>query len=244
MKPRVSVVVTAYNEGETIVPQLDRILEAINLPCEVLVVYDAPDDTTVPYLEKLAQEDARLLPTLNTYGPGPARAIRYGIDSAQANVVVVTMADGCDDPMQIDQLARLVERGVVVAAASRYMRGGQQVGGPWLKRLMSRWAGKTLFWFARVGTHDATNSFKAYSKAFVEGVGIESESGFEVGLELVAKARRRRLPVAEIPTIWLDRSAGASNFMVARWVPKYLRWYLYAFGPRIRDEGPGAVSLR
>jgi dolichol-phosphate mannosyltransferase len=244
MKPRVSVVVTAYNEGEAIIPQLDRILEAVTLPSEVLVVYDSPDDTTVPYLEKLAQEDARLLPTLNTYGRGPARAIRYGIDSAQANVVVVTMADGCDDPMQIDQLARLVERGVVVAAASRYMRGGQQVGGPWLKRLMSRWAGKTLYWFARVGTHDATNSFKAYSKRFVERVGIESESGFEVGLELVAKARRRRLPVAEIPTIWLDRAAGTSNFKVARWVPKYLRWYLYAFGPRIRDGGLGPASVR
>ena len=47
-----------------------------------------------------------------------------------ADVVVVTMADGCDDPQQIDQLARLVERGVVVAAASRYSKGGQQVGGP------------------------------------------------------------------------------------------------------------------
>ena len=47
-----------------------------------------------------------------------------------APVAVVTMADGCDDPRQIDDLARLVERGVVVAAASRYMPGGQQVGGP------------------------------------------------------------------------------------------------------------------
>jgi dolichol-phosphate mannosyltransferase len=242
MKPRVSVIVTAYNEGEAIVPHLDRIFEAVALPCEVLVVYDSPEDTTVPYLEKYAMEEARLVPTLNTYGPGPARAIRYGIDSAKADVVVVTMADGCDDPMQIDQLARLVERGVVVAAASRYMRGGQQVGGPWLKRLMSRWAGKSLYWLARVGTHDATNSFKAYAKPFVEQVGIESESGFEVGLELVAKARRRRQPVAEIPTIWLDRSSGASNFKVARWVPKYLHWYLHAFGPKLGDEGAARAS--
>ena len=74
------------------------------------------------------------------------------------------MADGCDDPRQIDELARLVERGVVVAAASRYMPGGQQVGGPLFKRLLSADAGRTLYWFARVGTRDATNSFKAYSR--------------------------------------------------------------------------------
>jgi hypothetical protein len=143
------------------------------------------------------------------------------------------MADGSDDPRQIDELTRLVERGVVVAAASRYMPGGQQVGGPAFKRLLSRNAGRTLYWFARVGTRDATNSFKAYSRDFVEQVGIESEDGFEIGLELTAKARRLRLPVAEIPTIWLDRETGVSNFKVAKWLPKYLRWYRFAFGPRL-----------
>jgi dolichol-phosphate mannosyltransferase len=230
MKPRVSVVVTAYNEGEAIERCLVRILEAVSYSCEVLVVYDSVDDTTAPYVEKAAAEDPRVVPTLNTYGQGPANAIRYGIDHARADVVVVTMADGCDDPWQIDGLTRLVERGVVVAAASRYVRGGQQVGGPLLKRSLSRLAGVSLFWIGRVGTHDATNSFKAYDRQFVERVGIESTSGFEVGLELVAKARRAHLPVAEIPTIWLDRSFGVSNFKLMRWLPRYLHWYLYALG--------------
>lgn len=235
-KPRVSVIITAYNEGDTIVACLDRVLEAVTLPCEVLVVYDSPDDTTAPYVEKYAEGDDRVVPALNAYGRGPARAIRWGIDHARADVVVVTMADGCDDPQQIDQLARLVERGVVVAAASRYMKGGQQVGGPLLKRTMSRTAGISLHVLARVGTRDATNSFKAYDRAFVRSVGIESDAGFEVGLELVAKARRLRLPVAEVPTIWLDRSFGVSNFKLAKWLPSYLRWYRFAYGRKLSVE--------
>ena len=96
----------------------------------------------------------------------------------------------------------------MVAAASRYAKGGQQVGGPFVKRIMSRVAGLSLYWFARVGTRDATNSFKAYDRDFVREVGIESDTGFELGLEMVAKARRHRLPVAELPTIWLDRTVG------------------------------------
>ena len=234
--PRVSVVIPAHNEGEGIVAVLDRVFEAVALPCEILVVYDRPDDTTVPYLEKYAGEEPRLVPTLNTYGRGPADAMRFGVDHAQAAVVVVTMADGCDDPQQIDDLARLVERGVVVAAASRYSRGGQQVGVPSFKRGMSKAAGLTLHWFARVGTHDATNSFKAYSKAFIQEVGIQSDAGFEMGIELVAKARRLRRPVAELPTIWLDRTAGVSNFKVAAWLSRYLRWYFLAFGPKLGPE--------
>ena len=124
----------------------------------------------------------------------------------------------------------------MVAAASRYMAGGQQVGGPRLKAMMSRWAGRTLHWFARVGTRDATNSFKAYSTEFVRKVGIDSRTGFEIGLELTAKATRLRLPVAEIPTIWLDRQLGASKFDLGRFLPGYLRWYRFAFGGRLTVE--------
>jgi glycosyltransferase involved in cell wall biosynthesis len=234
--PRVSVVIPAYNEGENILPVLDRIFEAVHLPCEVLVVVDAPEDTTVPIVDEYSLKEPRLRCLVNTYGRGPANAIRYGIDAAAAPVAVVTMADGCDDPRQIDDLARLVDRGVAVAAASRYMPGGQQVGGPGLKGLMSKTAGRSLRLLAHIGTRDATNSFKAYSTEFVRAVGIDSRDGFEIGIELAAKARRMRMPVAEIPTIWLDRQAGVSNFRMAKWIPGYLRWYRFAFGPRLTAE--------
>jgi glycosyltransferase involved in cell wall biosynthesis len=241
VKPRVSVVIPAYNEGKAVVPVLDRVFEAVTLPAEVLVVYDSPEDTTVPFIRAYAERDERLRPLHNTFGRGPAQALRYGIDHAAADVVVVTMADGSDDPMQIDQLTRLVERGVVVACASRYMRGGQQVGGPWLKSRISRLAGVSLHVVGRVGTHDATNSFKAYSRSFVQRVGIDSDAGFELGIEMVAKARRLGLPVAELPTIWLDRTNGTSHFEVKAWIPRYLHWYLYALGLASRtssDDGP------
>jgi glycosyltransferase involved in cell wall biosynthesis len=223
---------------------LDRIFEAVHLPCEVLVVVDAPDDTTVPVVEEYSLKEPRLRYLVNTYGRGPANAIRFGIDSAAAPVAVVTMADGCDDPRQIDDLARLVDRGVAVAVASRYMPGGQQVGGPGLKGLMSKTAGRSLRVLAHIGTRDATNSFKAYSTEFVRSVGIDSRDGFELGIELTAKARRMRLPVAEIPTIWLDRQAGVSNFRVAKWIPGYLRWYRFAFGPRLTAEQIRAYGQR
>jgi dolichol-phosphate mannosyltransferase len=243
--PRVSVVIPAYNEGDHILPVLDRIFDAVHLPCEVLVVVDSPGDTTIPVVDEYSLKEPRLRCVVNTYGRGPANAIRFGIDAAAAPVAVVTMADGCDDPRQIDDLARLVDRGVAVAAASRYMPGGQQVGGPGLKGVMSKTAGRSLRLLAHTGTRDATNSFKAYSTEFVRLVGIDSRDGFELGIELTAKARRMRLPVAEIPTIWLDRQAGVSNFRVAKWIPGYLRWYRFAFGPRlnaeqIRAHGQGA----
>jgi dolichol-phosphate mannosyltransferase len=243
-RPRVSVVVPAYDEGEHVISVLDRLFESVRLPCEVLVVVDSAEDTTLPVVEEYARKEPRLKCLVNTYGPGPANAIRFGIDTATAPVAVVTMADGCDDARQIDDLVRLVERGVAVAAASRYMPGGQQVGGPIIKGTMSRLAGRSLRTFAHVGTRDATNSFKAYSTDFIKEVGIDSRDGFVIGIELTAKAKRLRRPVAEIPTIWLDRQAGVPNFKIAKWVPSYVRWYRFAFGPRltaqqVRKHRPG-----
>jgi len=234
---RVSIVIPVYNEGDAVATVLQRIRESVTLPFEVLVVHDTPEDTTVPIVNGFSAHDPRIRAVLNTFGRGPANAIRFGMHAATAPVVVVTMADGCDDTTQIDDLTRLVERGVVVACASRYARGGQQVGGPFLKGFISRTAGLTLHVFARVGTRDATNSFKAYSRRFLEDVGVESNQGFEIGIELVAKARRRRLAVAEIPTIWLDRTFGVSNFKLLTWLPRYMKWYVHAFGRSSKPFG-------
>ncbi|NCV46515.1 MAG: glycosyltransferase [Actinobacteria bacterium] len=235
--PRVSIVVPVYNEGDSVRPVLERLRESVALPFELLVVHDSPDDTTVPTIRDFERTDSRIRPVLNTFGRGPANAIRFGMSVAAAPVVVVTMADGCDDPTQIDALTRLVERGVVVACASRYARGGQQVGGPFIKGMISRLAGLSLYWFARVGTRDATNSFKAYSTAFLREARVESDQGFEIGIEMVAKARRRRLPVAEVPTIWLDRTFGVSNFKLWSWIPRYVKWYVHAFGRTKTSQG-------
>ena len=229
----VSVVIPAFDEAAGIARVLDRLVEGISLDYEILVVVDDESDSTVAAVREHRGDRTQIRTLVNTYGPGPANAIRFGIDQARHRVVVVTMADGSDDPRLIDPLARLVERGVVVAAASRYSSGGQQVGGPALKSAMSRAAGRSLGVLARVGTDDATNSFKAYDIDFVREVGIDSRSGFEIGLELTAKARRLRRPVAELPTIWLDRTIGESRFDLTAWVPKYLRWYRFAFGSEL-----------
>lgn len=235
-EPRVSIVIPAYEEGDAVLPVLHRIQRDVEIEYEVIVVVDDESDSTIPVVQAFQAEDARYRHEVNNLGRGPANAIRTGFDRACAPVIVVTMADGSDDARIIEDMVCLVERGCAIAAASRYMPGGAQVGGPFLKGLMSKSAGRSLYWFARTGTHDATNSFKAYSADFVNRVGIESRDGFEIGIELVAKAKRRRLPVAELPTIWLDRDAGESNFQMSRWLPKYLHWYKHAFGPSIPYE--------
>jgi dolichol-phosphate mannosyltransferase len=148
------------------------------------------------------------------------------------------MADGSDDHAAVDRMVQLARGGADVVVASRYMRGGHQIGGPPLKRLMSRVAGLTLHWFARVPTHDPTNNFKLYSRRYLDSITIESTAGFELALELTVKATLARRRVAEIPTTWRDRTAGQSNFKFRKWLPHYLHWYWVAFARRSSSRHP------
>jgi dolichol-phosphate mannosyltransferase len=165
----------------------------------------------------------------NDLGRGVHNAMKAGIAGTTGRYVLISMADGSDDPTAVDRMVELARNGADVVSASRYMKGGRQVGGPPLKRLMSRAAGLTLHWFARVPTHDPTNNFKLYRRAFLESTTIESTAGFELALELTVKATLARRQIAEIPTTWRDRTAGQSNFKLRKWLPHYLHWYRVAF---------------
>ena len=86
----------------------------------------------------------------------------------------VAMIDGQPVAAQI----WLVREGADVAAGSRYVRGGRQEGGPWLKRTLSRLAGVSLHTFAGLPVHDATNNFRAYSRRVVEQIPIEGQASW------------------------------------------------------------------
>jgi len=229
---RCTVIIPAYNEGANIVKTVQQLEELYDSTIDVIVVVDSEEDTTIYHFNELEKKPSTFVIAVQNYGPGPANAIRYGIDQVDTECIIVMMADGSDDVRAVKDLANLIYRGVAVACASRYMSGGQQIGGPRLKKFLSRSAGRIVYSIAGVGTHDPTNSFKGYSKSMFSQFAIESRSGFEIGLELVSKAHRQRLPIAEIPTIWLDRTEGSSRFLLARWVPRYLPWFLNCFAPK------------
>ena len=239
-EPELVIVLPVYNEGEAVEPVLRALSAGVSTPHEMVVVYDFDGDTTVPVVARLAAEIPGLRGLRNDLGRGVLNAMKAGIAGTTAPYVLISMADGSDEPQVVDPMVVLARSGADVVSASRYMRGGHQVGGPLLKRLMSRTAGLTLHWFAGVPTHDPTNNFKLYSRRFLDATTIESEAGFELALELTVKATLDGRRVAEVPTTWRDRTAGQSNFKLRKWLPHYLHWYRMAFLGRFRRRPTSA----
>ena len=224
--PALSIVIPVYNEGETVVPTLQGIYDQVSTrPLEILVVYDFEEDTTVPAVKRLQPTMPGLNLLRNRFGRGALNAVKSGLQAASAQHVLVTMADGSDEPEVIDAMVVKASRGADVVSGSRYMRGGHQLGGPLLKRSMSRVAGLTLHWLGGIATHDSTSNFRLYSRRLLDAVTIESTGGFELGLELTVKGHLLGMVVDEVPTTWRDRTSGVSRFRLWQWLPHYLHWY-------------------
>lgn len=163
----------------------------------------------------------------NKYGRGVLNAIKTGLEDTKEDAVLVTMADGSDEYDRVDEMAELINKGYGIVVGSRYMKGGRQLGGPFLKKLMSRIAGVSLHYLSGIPTHDISNSFRMYSRKVLDKIKIESTGGFELGMEITVKAYVLGFKIMEIPTTWRDRAAGKSNFKLWQWLPKYLHWYFY-----------------
>jgi hypothetical protein len=204
----------------TAVLSLIEVERHVPRPFALYTVYDFDGDTTLPVARELAAARPWLR-LLKNQEKGVVGALRTGFRVAGPGPALVVMADLSDDLRDVPRMLELYRAGARVVCPSRYSPGGRQVGGPRLKKALSRLAGVSLALAVRFPTRDATNNL-------VNELGIESAGGFEVALELTAKAFRRGVRIAEVPTTWRDRVAGESRFKFRKWLPKYAYWYGYA----------------
>lgn len=230
---KLNIVIPVFNEAKNFPNTYKAIQKNIKSARDIFVVYDFDEDTTVPVAKKLAKTDKGLHLVRNDLGRGPLNALKTGFAATKSGPVLVVMADLSDDLKDVDKMLDLYKQGSDVVCGSRYMRGGGQVGGPFVKRTLSRLAGTSLYYIRGIPTHDVTNNFKLYDSALLHALTIESQKGFSIAMEITVKAFLSGKKIAEVPTIWRDRTEGEANFNLWGWLPQYLRWYFYAFRPKI-----------
>lgn len=226
---KLSIVMPVYNEDAVIAKTIERVERAVTDAHELLIIYDKDSDTTLQPVKKIQKKYPAVKLVKNIYGGGALNALKTGLSKAKGQAVCIMMADLTDDPKVLNLMMRKFDEGYDIVAASRYMKGGHQIGGPLTKKILTRTAGISLHYLIGLPTHDATNSFRLYSKRFLDKVKIESDGGFELAIELTIKGYLNGYKVTEVPTTW-TYLAKESRFNMRKWLPKYLKWYLWAVG--------------
>jgi dolichol-phosphate mannosyltransferase len=243
--PRLDVIVPVYNEGANILPTLQSLMRDVKTPLRVLICYDREDDDTLVAIRNNCNALGALkIEFVRNRGRGAHGAVLTGFAASAAPYALVMMADDDYNAGIIDDMIAQAERGSDIVCASRFMPGGGMVGCPWLKAVLVRVGNFTLHHLGRLPTRDATNGFRLFARRVLDGIAIESDRGFCYSVELVVKCHRLRWRIGEVPAQWYERTRGSSRFQVVKWLPAYLRWYLYAFATTYLRRPPATVRLK
>jgi glycosyltransferase involved in cell wall biosynthesis len=245
MAPQLDIVIPVYNEGQNILATLGALARAIKTPARVLIVYDLPDDDTLPVIRDNPQSHAGLsVEFVRNRGRGAHQAVMTGFAASMAPFVVAVPADDDFNAAILDKMVALARQGCDIVCASRFMPGGQMVGCPLLKAVFVRAAAFTLHHLARLPTKDATSGFRLFSRRVIDEIAVESDRGFCYSIELLVKAHRLGWRIGEVPALWFERKHGQSRFRVLKWLPAYLRWYFYAFATTLLRRQPSTVTMK
>jgi len=231
MKPdfKLSILLPVRNEGINL-KILIKVMEALlELPHEILVVYDFPDDNSVPVVQSMQTDLPHLRLAVNTYGPGVMNAIRTGVSNARGEYVLICAADEIGPVLAIGDMVALMEQGCDFVSVTRYAHGGRRLGGSWIGGFLSRLANRLFGWFALSAMTDCTTGMKMFRRDVFETLNLTAKPvGWAVAFEMSIKAQLAGLKLGEVPTISIDRLyGGESTFRLGPWFVEYLRWFIW-----------------
>ena len=214
--PRISAVVPAYNEAESL-PQLHRELVAgldlLGMPWEIVYVDDGSRDGSDRVYEQLCAGDPRVRAILLRRNFGKSAALATGFRAVRGELVVTLDADLQDDPAELPRLLEALEGGLDLVSGWKVKRHD-----PITKTLPSKLFNAVTSRVAGIQLHDFNCGFKLYRREVVDSTEVYGE----LHRFMPALAHWRGFRVGEVGVNHRARKFGKSKFGAARFVNGFL----------------------
>lgn len=228
-----TIVIPARREEGTILHSLEQLRKSVKTKHKIVVVNDSDyEDKTgnivKEYIEREKLENISVLISRKNNKPTFASALILGFNVVDTGVVVVVMADLCDELNIIDKMYEEINKGWDIVCGCRYIKGGSKKGGPKIQSFFSTLICFTLHFLTGIPTKDVSNAFKMYRKDLLNNIKINPHSGVEASMEVILQAYFKGAKMKDIPTKWIGRTVGESKFKIFERSPRYLKIYLWA----------------
>jgi dolichol-phosphate mannosyltransferase len=216
----VLIAVCTYQESQNIEAILVGLRQSFP-DAFLLVVDDNSPDGTADLVREAQREDDRLSLVVrkNQRGLGSAivDAMRYAVAEGYEFFLNLD-ADLSHDPKQLPMLlerARSIPK-VDVVIGSRYVPGGEIVGWPLRRRLMSKMVNRFAIGFLRLPVRDCSGSMRCYRTAALDALDLDSLqcTGYALLEELLVRLNRNGSPMTEVPITFTERERGHSKLTI------------------------------
>jgi len=216
--PSVSLVIPVRNEARNIAWVLEQIADDVN---EIILVDGNSSDVTL--ITALSyRPDIKVVPQ---EGVGKGSALRTGFLAATGDIIVMMDADGSMAPQEIRHYLHFLTNGYDFVKGSRFIAGGGSLDITPFRRLGNRFLLTVFNTLYGADLTDLCYGFCAFHRRYLEHLDL-SATGFEIEAEMVVRAMRGGLRIAEVPSLELPRRAGESNLRAIRDGTRVLRTVL------------------
>jgi len=200
---KVSVVIPAYNEVNTILEIISRV-QASPVEKEIIVVDDGSTDGTRARLADISNAgNVRVL--LHERNRGKGAALRTGFAEATGDIIIVQDADLEYDPREYPRLLEPILDG-----RADVVYGSRFLGGPHRALLFWHYAGNKFLTLlsnalSNINLTDIETCYKVFRREALSQIRLKSNRfGFEP--EFTAKVARKKLRIYEVPISYSGRT--------------------------------------
>jgi len=202
-----SVVVPCYNEENRLPPTIARIEEYFDRKreeYELVLVDDGSADGTRSVMETAAKNHASVKVEVLPHNRGKGRALAVGVQAATGDPILVTDADLSTPIEEVEKLQAAIDAGASVAIGSRALRGSRvEVSQPLYRVLMGKGFNLIVQAVLLPGIWDTQCGFKLFRADVAHRVfGALETDGFGYDPEVLYRARRQGVKIAEVPVVW------------------------------------------
>jgi glycosyltransferase involved in cell wall biosynthesis len=220
MKPKVVIVIPAYNEETVVGSTVKGVREQlcapplVNFDSEVVVIDDGSTDKT---FQRAQQAGAIVLRHL--YNLGLGAALGTGLNAAlrrDATIIVTFDADGQHNSRDLPRIVfPILDNTADVVIGSRLLDSGEMP----LDRRVINWGANLITWLLfGVWTTDSQCGLRGFSRQAAEQIQIKTNR-MEVSSEIISEVGRLRLRLAEVPieAIYTEYSRGKGQSNANGW---------------------------
>lgn len=198
--PLLSVIVPVYNEAGTIEKILQKI-NAVNIDKEIIVINDASCDGTEKILQDVKYSSLKIIHHAANQGKGAA--FLTGLSHATGDFVIVQDADLEYDPNDYLKLMDLAKEGRAdIVLGARFTKG---YCSSFIPKFGNRFLTTLLNILFNVKLNDCFTCYKLLRTQVLKSFNLKAK-GFEVEIEIIAKAIRNKLQTAEVPISYHPRT--------------------------------------
>ena len=216
--PRFLIALATYNERENLTILTEQIFDCMP-DVHILVVDDSSPDGTSTWVEEQMQHDARfkLIRRTGKLGLGSAilAAMEYAVQH-DYDYLINMDADLSHPARYLTDIRTKAEEGFDVVIGSRYVPGGNIIGWPWHRRMMSKAVNVYARWLLGLKTLDNSGSFRCYRVAPLRrlGQGVMLSRGYSFFEEVLYRLRQLDCTFTEVPITFEERRVGHSKLNV------------------------------